>query len=64
MGKNSLFNLKVRIQVSEDSIVGSAIGTALTLKALPIPSPISIVGNKYFKLKEAFASFRADIEAT
>lgn len=62
MGKNSIFNLHVRIQVNEDNIMGMASGTALTLRALPIPSPISIKGNKYFINKNMFSDFQQDIE--
>jgi len=49
MGKNSIFGLRVSIQVNEDSITGIATGTALTLKALPIPLPVDVQVNKYFK---------------
>lgn len=48
MGKNSIFSLKISIKVSDQYIIGIATGTALTLKALPIPSPISIQVDKYF----------------
>jgi hypothetical protein len=62
MGKNSIFNLKVRIQVNDDNIIGTASGTAMTLRALPIPSPICIKGNKYFTKKELFYNFQQDID--
>ena len=48
MGKNSIFALRMQIQVSEENIVGIATGTAMTLKALPIPQPIDIKVDKYF----------------
>jgi len=37
MGKNSLFSLKMSIKVCDQIIIGIASGTAITLKALPIP---------------------------
>ena len=49
MGKNSIFSLRISIKVSEQYIIGIATGTAMTLKALPIPSPISIKVDKYFQ---------------
>jgi hypothetical protein len=48
MGKNSIFSLRISIRVSDQYIIGIATGTALTLKALPIPLPISIQVDKYF----------------
>jgi hypothetical protein len=42
MGKNSIFNMKIMISINEEYILGSATGTAFTLKALPIPQPILI----------------------
>ena len=57
MGKNSIFRLNVQIKISSDSIFGIASGTAMTLKALPIPSPIDIKVNKYFKKRDIKDSF-------
>jgi len=57
LGKNSIFSLNVKIIVNEDSIIGIASGTALTLKALPLPSPIDIQVNKYFKKREAMNKY-------
>ena len=52
MGKNSIFNLRINIYISEDHIIGTATGTAMTLKALPIPQPIEIKIDKYFKQRD------------
>ena len=41
-GKNALFSLRFNIIISEDTIVGVATGTALCLRALPIPGPLKI----------------------
>jgi hypothetical protein len=49
MGKNSIFSLKISINVSEENIVGVATGTAMTLMALPVPSTLDIKVNEYFK---------------
>ena len=40
--KNALFSLRLHIIISEDIITGIASGTALCLKALPIPFPLKI----------------------
>jgi len=44
--KNSLFSLKVSIIISGDIITGIASGTAMCLKALPIPMPLQIKENE------------------
>lgn len=43
--KNALFGLKIKINISDDIITGTASGTAMCLKALPIPMPLKIVQN-------------------
>jgi hypothetical protein len=43
--KNALFALKVNIMISDDIIIGVATGTAMCLKALPIPMPLRIFKN-------------------
>lgn len=52
MGKNSIFSLRISIRLTEDAITGIATGTAMTLRALPIPYPLNINVNKYFKKRE------------
>lgn len=49
LGKNSIFSLRIQIYLNESQIIGVASCTALTLKALPIPSPIKIQVDQYFK---------------
>ena len=60
MGKNSIFTLRMSIQVSEENIIGIASGTAMTLKALPIPQPIDIKVDKYFQKRELQNKFEHD----
>ena len=60
MGKNSVFNLYITLQMNDDSITGIATGTALTLKALPIPRPLEVQINKY--KKNALGNMAADIQ--
>ena len=60
MGKNSIFNLYITIQMNDDSITGIATGTALTLKALPIPRPLEVQINKY--TKDSIGNMGSDIE--
>jgi hypothetical protein len=43
--------------VTAESIIGIASGTAFTLKALPIPAPVKIKVDKYFKKSELKDSF-------
>jgi len=62
LGKNSIFALKVKIRVSESFIIGTAAGTALTLKALPLPSPVDIRLNKYFKKRVAKNQYDSFLE--
>ena len=38
--KNALFSLRVSIIIAGDIITGIASGTAMCLKALPIPMPL------------------------
>ena len=57
MGKNSIFGLRVQIRMTDECIVGIAIGTAFTLKALPIPTPIDFKVNKYFRQREEKQTF-------
>jgi hypothetical protein len=52
MGKNSIFSLKLSIQMSDENIIGVATGTAMTLMALPIPQPLDIKVDKYFQKRE------------
>ena len=52
MGKNAIFSLRINIRLTEDAITGIATGTAMTLRALPIPYPLDIKVNKYFKKRE------------
>jgi len=49
MGKNSIFSLRIQIYVNDTAIIGVASCTALTLKALPIPPPIKIQVDEFFK---------------
>jgi len=42
LGKNSIFCLKIKILVFNENIIGVASGTALTLKALPLPQPFTL----------------------
>ena len=43
--KNALFSLRISIVISDDIITGIASGTALCLRALPIPMPLKILKN-------------------
>lgn len=43
--KNAIFGVKIKIIISDDIITGTATGTAVCLKALPIPMPLKIVHN-------------------
>ena len=43
--KNALFSLRINIIIADDIITGIAIGTAVCLKALPIPMPLRIKKN-------------------
>lgn len=52
IGKNAIFALRITIQVTNENIIGTAVGTAFTLKALPLPVPIDFKVNKYFKHRE------------
>ena len=52
MGKNAIFSLKIQILISEQFIIGIASGTAITLRALPLPSPIEVKVDKYFQKRE------------
>ena len=40
--KNALFSLRLHISISDDIITGIASGTAICLRALPIPVPLKI----------------------
>lgn len=42
-GKNALFSYRAKVNINHDSITGIATGTALCLRALPLPKPIKIV---------------------
>ena len=46
-GKNALFSYRAKIKINHDSITGIARGTALCLRALPLPKPIKIVPNPH-----------------
>lgn len=41
--KNSLFSLKINIVITDSVIAATASGTALCLKALPLPMPLKII---------------------
>jgi len=43
--KNSIFGLRISIVVAQDTITGIATGTALCLRALPLPAPLKIKVN-------------------
>lgn len=43
--KNAIFSLRINITISEDTIIGVANGTALCLRALPLPAPLKIKKN-------------------
>lgn len=43
--KNAIFSLRINIMVSDESITGIATGTAVCLRALPIPTPLKIQKN-------------------
>ena len=43
--KNALFNLRINIMIGSDCIIGIATGTAVCLRALPLPSPLKISRN-------------------
>ncbi len=47
IGKNALFCLRINIMMGEDVIIGTATGTALCLRALPLPSPLKIKKNAH-----------------
>ena len=52
IGKNSIFALRISVHITNETIIGTAVGTAFTLKALPLPVPIDFKINKYFKHRE------------
>lgn len=45
LSKNAIFNLRINIIISDDVVVGIASGTAVCLKALPMPMPLKISNN-------------------
>ncbi len=47
LGKNAIFSLRINIMIGEDVIIGVATGTALCLRALPLPSPLKIKKNMH-----------------
>lgn len=51
-GKNSIFGLTIKLKIGQDHILGIATGTALTLKALPIPQPIGAKMGRCFSNKD------------
>ena len=42
---NACFGLKIRLSVGDSLIVATAVGTAMFLKALPLPAPLKITRN-------------------
>jgi hypothetical protein len=47
MCKNAIFSLRIHIIIGETTITGIATGTALCLRALPIPNPLKINRNTF-----------------
>jgi hypothetical protein len=45
LSKNALFNLRINIIIGDETITGIATGTALTLRALPLPLSLKIYKN-------------------
>lgn len=61
--KNALFSLRISIIIAGDIITGIASGTAMCLKALPIPMPLQIKENeRIIENKEKNISFIKNLE--
>jgi len=45
MSMNSIFGLRIKLLVAADTIIGVATGTAMCLRALPLPLPLQIKKN-------------------
>ena len=61
--KNAIFSLRVSIIIAGDIITGIASGTAVCLKALPIPLPLQIKENeKLIENKEKNLVFIKNLE--
>lgn len=61
--KNALFSLRVSIIIAGDIITGIASGTAMCLKALPIPMPLQIKENdRIIESKEKNMTFIKNLE--
>ena len=61
--KNALFSLRLHISISDDIITGIASGTAICLRALPIPVPLKIKQNaKLLSSKNNESGFFENLE--